>query len=124
MQDESRPRVDTLLAAATIAHEVVFFDLNRELVKAGLAGETEKALLSESARIAAVEMPSLADGARELRALYDRERLLGSPSAERLADELAREEQRIEPHLERSLARLKEIATTMRDSLDRDDLGD
>ncbi|HET8862429.1 MAG TPA: hypothetical protein VFM94_04170 [Solirubrobacterales bacterium] len=113
MDPESPSQIEGLLAAATIAHEAIF-DLGRRLTEVGVAGAPTQALVDESARIAMIEMPGFATGARELRARWDEERVLDLPRAIQTRRELLREEKRIEPLMEASLDRLREIATAMR----------
>lgn len=110
---ESPPQIEGLLAAATFAHEVIF-DLSRRLAEAGVVDAQTQALVDESARVAVIEMPELTTGARVLRTRWNEERLLDLSSATQTRRELLREEKRIEPRMEASLDRLREIATAMR----------
>jgi hypothetical protein len=111
-------RIDSLLAAATLAHEVVF-DLSRDLsAEAAGGGDAARALLSESARIATIEMPGLARRIRMLNAQLDLERLAEDPAADRTARGITAEEARVVPRMEAQLTRLREIVDAFRRLLD------
>lgn len=110
-------RIDSLLAAATLAHEVVF-DLSREIAGAAGGDDAAGTLVRESARIATTEIPALARRIRGRSAQLDIERLAESSAATRTARELAAEEARIVPHMEAYLARLREIVDAMQSLVD------
>jgi hypothetical protein len=104
-------RLDSLLGAVTIAHEVIF-ETRRELVAADRGTPEQARLLAESAQIVTVELPRLSATARQLSTRWREQSLLDSTGAAlaRLESEL----KRIEPKVDSLLDRQREIAEQLR----------
>lgn len=106
-------RLDSLLGAVTIAHEIIF-EMRRELI-ADDRGDPEQArLLTESAQIVTVGMPGLSATARQLSARWQEQSLLDGKGAEETLAELESELARIEPNVDSLLNRQREIAAQLR----------
>jgi len=106
---EPLAKIDRYFAAARIAHEAIW-DLHHELVAAGSADERTRKLLSEAARIAAVDMSDVSTEVRRLDALWSEQELLDPLAAAETLRALGAEVDRVEPQLARLRARQDEIA--------------
>jgi hypothetical protein len=106
-------RLDSLLGAATIAHEAIF-EMRRELIARDQGNPEQARLLAESARIVTIELPGLSAAARRLSAKWREQSLLDSKGAEQTLAELESELARIEPDIDSLLNRQQEIAAQMR----------
>jgi hypothetical protein len=106
---EPLARIDRYFAAARIAHEAIW-DLHHELVVSGSADERTRELLSEAARIAAVDMSDVSTEVRRLDALWSEQELLHPAAAANTLSALAAEVDRVEPQLAQLRARQDEIA--------------
>ena len=111
-------RLDSLFSAALIAHEAIF-EMRRELVAGGQADATAAKLVAESARITLTDLPAIAAGPRDLAARWEEQSVLDPRTAERTAEALAAELDRIEPELKRLMERQRQIAVQLRSMLDR-----
>ncbi len=67
--------LDSLLSAATIAHEAIF-EMRRELIATDRANPEQARLLEESAQIVTVELPGLSANARQLSVQWSEQSLL------------------------------------------------
>lgn len=106
-------RLDSLLGAVTIAHEIIF-DIRRELIADDRGNPEQARLLAESAQIVTVELPGLSATARQLSARWREQSLLDSKGAEQTLAELESELARIEPSVDSLLNRQREIAAQLR----------
>jgi hypothetical protein len=106
-------RLDSLLGAATIAHEIIF-ETRRELIAEDRGSSEQARLLTESAQIVTVELPGLSATARELSARWREQSLLDSKGAEETLAELESELARIEPNVDSLINRQREIAAQLR----------
>lgn len=102
-------RLDSLLGAAMIAHEIIF-ETRRELIAADRGTPEQARLLAESAQIVTVDLPRLSATARQLSARWREQSLLDSTGAEATRAEL----KRIEPKIDSLLDRQREIAAQLR----------
>jgi hypothetical protein len=105
-------RLDSLLGAATIAHEIIF-ETRRELIAADRGTPEQAQLLAESAQIVTVDLPRLSATARQLSARWREQSLLDSTGAEATRAELESELKRIEPKIDSLLDRQREIAAQL-----------
>jgi hypothetical protein len=110
--------LDRLFAAATIAHEFIG-SLYYELVELGAAEPRASRLLRESGRIVLSRMPNLTSELRRLERAWDEQRLLDHLAAERTTVEVQDELARVLPELLRLRARQDEVASEMRELVDR-----
>jgi hypothetical protein len=106
-------RLDSLLGAVTIAHEIIF-EIRRELIAADRGNPEQARLLAESAQIVTVELPRLSATARQLSARWREQSLLDTKGAEEALAELESELRRIEPKIDSVLNRQREIAAQLR----------
>jgi hypothetical protein len=106
-------RLDSLLGAVTIAHEIIF-ETRRELIAADRGNLDQARLLAESAQIVTVEMPRLTATARQFTARWRERSLLDSSGAEEGLAELESELKRIEPKIDSLLDRQREIVALLR----------
>lgn len=106
-------RLDSLLGAVTIAHEIIF-ETRRELIAADRGTPEQARLLAESAQIVTVELPCLSATARQLSARWREQSLLDSTRAEATLAELESELNLIEPKVDSLLDRQREIAARLR----------
>lgn len=106
-------QLDSLLAAATIAHEAIF-EIRRELIARDQGDPEQARLLAESARIVTVDLPALSATARQLSAKWREQRLLDNEGAESTLAELETDLARIEPKIDLLLNRQREIAAQLR----------
>ncbi len=106
-------RLDSLLGAVTIAHEIIF-ERRRELIAADRGTPEQARLLAESAQIVTVELPRLSATARRLSARWREQSLLDSTGAEATLAELESELNLIEPKVDSLLDRQREIAAQLR----------
>lgn len=106
-------RLNSLLGAATIAHEIIF-ETRRELIATDRGNPEQARLLAESAQIVTVELPRLSATARQLSAKWREQSLLDSRGAEETLVELESELERIEPKIDSALGRQREIAAQLR----------
>ena len=106
-------RLDSLLGAVTIAHEIIF-EIRRELIMDDRGNPEQARLLEESARIVTIELPGLSASARQLSARWREQSLLDSEGAEETLAELDSELARIEPNVDSLLNRQREIAAQLR----------
>ncbi len=105
--------LDGLLAAARIAHEVIF-DLHRVVIAREPESERASALLRESAAIVVTELPRLTAHARQLTERWNEQELLAPDHAQRAWRELQAELESIEPEVSRRVDRQSEIARELR----------
>jgi hypothetical protein len=110
-------RLDSLLGAVTIAHEVIF-ETRRELIAADRGTPEQARLLAESAQIVTVELPRLSATARQLSTRWQEQSLLNSKGAEEVLAELESELKPLEPKIDSLLDRQREIAALLRSMLD------
>jgi hypothetical protein len=110
-------RTDSLLAAATLAHETVH-GLSRNVIEIAGASDSARTLVRESAHIATIQMPALSRRVERLRVQLGFERLTKSSVAGETARKLATEEAGVVPRMEAHLARLREIVDAMRSLVD------
>jgi len=115
MQQRPTPitRLDSLLGAVTIAHEIIF-EARRELITEDRGTPEQARLLAESAKIVTVDLPDLSAAARQLSVQWQEQNLLDSKGAEETLAELESELTRIEPRVDSLLDRQREIATQLR----------
>lgn len=106
-------RLNSLLGAVTIAHEIIF-EIRRELITDDRGNPEQARLLAESAQIVTVELPGLSATARQLSAKWREQSLLDSKGAEETLAELESELARIEPNVDSLLNRQREIAAQLR----------
>jgi hypothetical protein len=106
-------RLDSLLGAVTIAHEIIF-EARRELITEDRGAPEQARLLAESAKIVTVNLPGLSATARQLSVRWQEQSLLDSKGAEETLVELESELARIEPHVDSLLDRQREIAAQLR----------
>lgn len=106
-------RLNSLLGAVTIAHEIIF-ELRRELITSDRGTPEQARLLAESAQIVTVELPGLSATARQLSARWQEQSLLDSKGAEEPLAELESELTRIEPNVDSLINRQREIAAQLR----------
>lgn len=106
-------RLNSLLGAVTIAHEIIF-ETRRELIADDRGNPEQARLLTESAQIVTVEIPGLSATARQLSARWQEQSLLDSKGAEQTLAELQSELARIEPNVDSLLNRQREIAKQLR----------
>lgn len=106
-------RLDSMLGAVTIAHEIIF-EMRRELITDDRGNPEQARLLAESARIVTVELPGLSATARQLSVRWREQSLLDSKGAEETLAELESELERIEPGIDSLLNRQQEIAAHLR----------
>jgi len=106
-------RLDSLLGAVTIAHEIIF-ETRRELIAADRGTPEQARLLAESAQIVTVELPRLSATARQLSTRWREQSLLDSTGAEAALAKLESELKRIEPKVDSLLDRQREIAAQLR----------
>lgn len=111
-------RLDSLLGAATIAHEIIF-ETRRELIAADRGNPEQARLLAESAQIVTIELPRLSATARQLSTRWQEQSLLDSKGAEEVLAELKSELKRIEPKIDPLLDRQREIAAQLRTMRER-----
>lgn len=116
---EPLARLDLLLSAARLAHEVIF-DLQNELTARGAAGEATSALLRESAAIALEELPAVLAEARRLAARWQEQSVLDPDEAGRTVNALQAELDRAEPRLQALRGRQRRIARDLQSRLDRE----
>lgn len=112
---EELERLDTILAAATFAHETIF-ELRRALLDRGVEDDEATELLAESARIATLDLPRLLGPLQRLSSRWGDEILLAPDAATRTAEEIAAALVAVEPEVRRLLERESAIATRL-DSL-------
>jgi hypothetical protein len=105
-------RLDSILGVATLTHESSVRLHRRLLGREPATAETSE-LLAESARIAIVRLPRLAEGVRRLGARWDEENLLDPATAGRTARQIAAEFAVIEPEMRLLQDRLAEIASSL-----------
>ncbi len=106
-------RLDSLLAAAMIAHEAIF-EMRRELIARDKGNPEQARLLAESARIVTVDLPALSADVRQLSAKWKEQALLDSEGAKGAIAELEADLARIEPRIDLLLNRQREIAAQLR----------
>lgn len=106
-------RLDSLLAAATIAHEAIF-EMRRELITRDQGSPEQARLLAESARIVTADLPALSANARQLSARWGEQSLLDRQGAKATLAELEADLARIEPRIDVLLNRQREIAVQLR----------
>lgn len=106
-------RLDSLLGAATIAHEIIF-ETRRELIAADRGNPEQARLLAESAQVVTIELPRLSATARQLSAKWREQSVLDSMGAKEALVELESELKRIEPKIDSLLDRQREIAAQLR----------
>jgi hypothetical protein len=110
-------RLDSLLSAAMIAHEVIF-EMRRELIATDRANPEQARLLEESARNVTAELPALSATSRQLSARWGEQNLLDPEGASKTLEELEGELQRIDPGIRSLLNRQREIAAQLRSMLE------
>ncbi len=110
-------QLNSLLGAATIAHEIIF-ETRRELIAADRGNPEQARLVAESAQIATVELPRLSATARQLSARWREQSLLDRKGAEEVLAELESELKRIEPKIDSLLDRQREIAAHLHSMLE------
>lgn len=106
-------QLNSLLGAATIAHEAIF-EMRRDLIARDRGNPEQAQLLAESARIANVELPDLSADARRLAAEWREQSLLDGEAAEKTLVALESELAHIEPAADSLLNRQREIAARLR----------
>lgn len=106
-------RLDSLLGAATIAHEAIF-ELHRRLLARERGGNKSEESVAESAQIATVRLPALAAPLRRLVIRWHEESVLDSHAAASTAQEIAAQLATVEPEMQSLLARQSEIAERLR----------
>ena len=111
-------QLNSLLGAATIAHEAIF-EMRRELVARGQGSPEQAQLLAESARIVTVDIPRLSAAARQLSAEWRDQSLLDTGGAKETLAELESELARIEPEIDSLLERQREVAAQLRSMRER-----
>lgn len=114
MADLPQPiqRLDARLLAATIAHEYVA-DRHRELVELDADDACSRRLLAESAAIVLERMPRLAAPLRKLAREWAEQDVLDPQRAEQTLADLSAALARIEPRLNDSRGRQREIASEL-----------
>jgi hypothetical protein len=111
-------QLNSLLGAATIAHEAIF-ELRRKLIAARRASPEHLLLLvKESARIVTVELSGLSANARQLSTQWSEQSLLDPEGAARTLAELEPELGRIKLPFLALHERQREIATQLRSMLE------
>jgi hypothetical protein len=110
---EQLERLDTILGAATYAHETIF-ELRRLSLGRGLEVGEVSELLAESARIAALELPRILDGLRDLSSRWHDEALLDPDTAAKTAEEIGARLDALEPRVMPLLRRQGEIVARLR----------
>jgi hypothetical protein len=106
-------RLDSLLGAATIAHEAIF-ELHRRLLARERGGNESVELVAESAQIATVRLPALGVPLRRLATRWDEESVLDPHAAASTAQEIAARLAAVESEMRSLLARQSEIAARLR----------
>jgi hypothetical protein len=106
---EQLERLDTILGAASFAHETIF-ELRRALLVRGVEDHEAPELLAESARIATVEVPRLLGSLQRLSSRWREEVLLAADAAARTAEEIGAGLVAVEPQLRALLERQGAIA--------------
>jgi hypothetical protein len=106
-------RLDSLLSAAMIAHEVIF-EMRRELIATDRANPEQARLVEESARIVTVELPNLSANARQLSTQWSEQSVLDPEGAARTLAELDAELSRVELRFLSLHERQRQIAGQMR----------
>lgn len=110
-------RLDSLLAAATIAHEAIF-EMRRELIANDRGNPEQAGLLEESAQIVTGKLPGLTAGIRQLSGKWAEQNLLHSEGAEETLAEVEAELEQVEPEIQSLLNRQREIAARLRSMLE------
>lgn len=106
-------RLDSLLGAVMIAHEIIF-ETRRELIAADRGNPEQARLLAESAQIVTIELPRRSATARQLSARWRDTSLLDSIGADEVLVELESELKILEPKIDSLLDRQREIAAQLR----------
>lgn len=106
-------QLNSLLGAATIAHEAIF-EMRRDLLARDEGNAEHARLVAESAQIVTAELPRLTAVARQLSAQWREQDLLDRRGARRTLAALETELVRIEPDADALLSRQQAIAGQLR----------